>query len=321
MTVPLPTLAVLWAAVATATTAVAGRVVVATGRNRKESDAERVEKLLAEKHELEASLRAARATTEVWKRQVEHGDRVATLGMAVPFIVHELNNPLLFVLTNLPRIRQLVPNEDEALAPEARAELIEALADTEQGAARLHDVTLQLRAFSGRRVDDAAEVEVRDVVRGSLQLLGSFVRMRARIEESHDPAPPVVACRVRLSQVVVNLLRNAVEAFPPGRTGNVLRISTGTAPSGDAFIVIEDNGPGIAPEALPHVFEPFFTTKSPEVGTGLGLSICRDIVERIGGRIGVDSHPGVGTSFRVLLPASGKPLVRDAQLAATSPST
>ena len=127
--------------------------------------------------------------------------------------------------------------------------------------------------------------------------------MRAVLSLEHRGAPTVCAAPERLLQVLVNLLVNAVQAFPDERRGgNRIRVTT-AARGGEAVVEIADNGPGVPPQLRRRIFEPFFTTKAVGEGTGLGLSICASIVVAAGGRIEVDDAPEGGALFRVALPA------------------
>jgi signal transduction histidine kinase len=128
--------------------------------------------------------------------------------------------------------------------------------------------------------------------------------------------PTITADADGVSQVLLNLLMNALAALPPGgRIG--VALTSAVAPAGDLppdateetkavpgiELRVSDDGPGIDPAILPRVFEPFFSSK-PGEGTGLGLTICRDIVRDHGGKIAIDSRPGEGTAVRVWLPVA-----------------
>ena len=122
---------------------------------------------------------------------------------------------------------------------------------------------------------------------------------------------PILACPEQMSQVVVDLVVNARDAMPAGGTLTVRTENLTMASSGDeggesqefVLLTVADTGTGIDPAAIEHIFEPFFTTKP--AGTGLGLSIAQSIVSDLGGGITVDSSPGEGSSFRILLPVAG----------------
>jgi CheY-like chemotaxis protein len=112
----------------------------------------------------------------------------------------------------------------------------------------------------------------------------------------------------RLGQVFVNLLVNAAQAIGEGNAqSNVIRLSAAVLPDARVAVEVSDTGAGIPPAVLPHIFEPFFTTKPASIGTGLGLSICRSIVQGLGGTIEVQSQPGRGSTFRVVLPVAQAP--------------
>jgi CheY-like chemotaxis protein len=120
--------------------------------------------------------------------------------------------------------------------------------------------------------------------------------------------PFVQANESRLGQAFLNLLLNAAQAIPEGASGDhEVAVTVCSEAGGWVVVEIRDTGVGIPAEHLSRIFEPFFTTKAVGEGTGLGLSVCHGIVTGLGGRIQVESEPGEGTVFRVLLPASGHP--------------
>jgi signal transduction histidine kinase len=118
----------------------------------------------------------------------------------------------------------------------------------------------------------------------------------------------VTAGHVHLVQVFLNLLLNAAEAIPAGSPGtHRIRVATRAETSlGEVAVEITDTGRGIPEAQLERIWEPFFTTKPPGSGNGLGLAICRDLVAQCGGRIGVRSAEGAGTTFTVWLKAAAR---------------
>ena len=269
------------------------------GRNWRELKAER-SKLESEKLELERALAAARATTDQWVRHADHRNRLSVLGTTLAQVAHEVNNPLTFVVLNLPRVLQLLPEAGSTMSLAARNEILEVIADMEEGAGRIQTLTQELKAFSSREPSNATTVDVCDVVASSVRMLGGALPARVQLVQEYMPAPLVLASRVRLIQVVTNLVRNAVDASSCGRNCTV-RVSTGTTSDGHAFVRVEDDGPGIDDALKERIFEPFFTTRAERGGTGLGLSICREIVGELRGTIDLRSRPG-NTVFEVLLP-------------------
>jgi CheY-like chemotaxis protein/two-component sensor histidine kinase len=177
------------------------------------------------------------------------------------------------------------------------------LTDAQDAAQRIRAIVRDLRLFS--RADDTASeaVDVHAVLTSSLRMAENEIRHRARLRRELAAVPHVRANESRLGQVFLNLIVNAVQAMPDGRTSqNELRAATWVAADGRVVIEIADTGIGIEPHVKKRLFTPFFTTKSGE-GTGLGLSICHRIVSQLGGEITVDSTPGRGSSFKVHLPA------------------
>src|SRR5262249_42998104 len=132
-------------------------------------------------------------------------------------------------------------------------------------------------------------------------------RLNIEVVQDHDAAPRLACVPSQISQVLLNLLVNAVQAIEAAQQPQG-RIDIRTRRLADEMLVeIADNGAGIAPEHLAKIFDPFFTTKDVGEGTGLGLSISHNIVMGHGGRIDVDSTPGAGTRFRIYLPLSKAP--------------
>jgi signal transduction histidine kinase len=123
------------------------------------------------------------------------------------------------------------------------------------------------------------------------------------------PVPRAVADEHGLGQVFLNLIINAAQALK-GKGGPAeprLRVATGLHGEDRVKVEVQDNGPGIPAEHLGRIFEPFFTTKPVGEGTGLGLSICHGIISGLGGELSVESQPGQGATFRILLPAAPSP--------------
>jgi signal transduction histidine kinase len=127
----------------------------------------------------------------------------------------------------------------------------------------------------------------------------------ATVEKHLEPSAVDAGSRAKLQQVALNLLVNAKHAIEarPLPTGQRHAIRVATRTEGDSAVLeVSDTGCGIPPENVARLFEPFFTTKPVGIGSGLGLSVCATIVQRLGGRIDVESQIGVGTTFRVVIP-------------------
>jgi PAS domain S-box-containing protein len=230
--------------------------------------------------------------------QLMLADRMASVGTLAAGVAHEINNPLAFILANL-----------EFALDELRAaggidpDIPRALAEARDGGLRVREIVRDLKAFSRADTEEREAVDLRRVIQSALGLAQNEIRHRARLEVEAGDVPRVVGSEHRLGQVLLNLLINAAQSIPEGRaTEHVVRAATDTAPDGRARVSISDTGSGIAPDVLPRIFDPFFTTKPVGVGTGLGLSICHGIVSGLGGEIQVESTPGKGSRFTVLLP-------------------
>jgi hypothetical protein len=212
-------------------------------------------------------------------------------GAAAPMAAaaHEMSTPLQSVQAFLHLL--------EGATAEQRAGYLELiqheLGRIERIVGRLRESSLAPSGAASAAVDLNALVERVLVLNRHL-----IQRSGAEVRRDLDPRlPPVVGQADQLIQVLINLVANAAQAMPGG---GVLTVTTGVSPAGAVVVAVGDTGPGVEPEIAGRIFEPFFTTKAG--GTGLGLSICRQIVAAHDGRIEVDSAPGRGSTFRVLLP-------------------
>ncbi len=229
---------------------------------------------------------------EAMEEQALSAQRLEALGQLTGAVAHDFNNLLTAIITPL----ELAIHQLEESHP-ARAELREALG-TAETAARL---TRQLLAFGRRRVHRPIPLELGGLVQGMESMLRRLAAPGVGFTvETAGRTLPVEIDPSHFQQVTVNLVVNAAEAVGAGghiriRTGSVERDEEGWA-----FLEVHDDGPGIAPEVQGRMFEPFFTTK--EGGTGLGLATVHGIVTQAGGRVELESPPGRGTCFRILLP-------------------
>ena len=235
------------------------------------------------------------------ERQIIQADKLASLGQLAGGVAHELNNPLAGILMN-------VGLAMETLDPQADG--YDDLKRIEEDALRCKRIISNLLDFSRQSKMKRKPVDVNDLVQRTIALVQHEAGLRdVAIDCSHAQGlPPIAADPIQIQQVVVNILLNALHAVSRG--GRV-RVST-LAQDGAVVIRIEDNGPGIPPEARDKIFDPFFTTK--ESGTGLGLSICYGIIEEHEGQIRVTSMTQAeldaagradapGTTFDIRLPA------------------
>ena len=264
--------------------------------------------LIAERAIEEAAVRAAER--QDMESRLVFADRMDSVGTLAAGVAHELNNPLMYVLSNLHLTREEIDSRDAAAWLEhARQQLDEAI----DGAVRMQNIVRDLKTFS--RVDDEqrGNVDVQAVLESSINICWNEIRHRATLERDFGKTPPVDANESRLGQVFLNLLINASQAMPE-RAVSANRITVRTYTDGEGWAVIEviDNGTGIEPGRMSRVFEPFFTTKAISEGTGLGLSICRNIIHAAGGTIDAQSELNRGATFVVRLPASTRTYVPQA---------
>jgi PAS domain S-box-containing protein len=240
-------------------------------------------------------------------------DRLASLGTMAAGVAHEINNPLTWLMGNVSYVLETMRElrADMALDDDAFDDLYKSLADGLSGADRIRTIVQDLKLFSRTTEQADAAVDITRVLHSTLRMLHNELSHRAELVLDVAPVPVVVGDEARLGQVLTNLLVNAIQALPDERHHDN-RIVVRVSGAGENVIVeVTDNGAGIAPEVRARIFDPFFTTKRVGQGTGLGLSICHSIVTNLGGRIEVDSEPGVGTTFRVHLrsaePAAAPP--------------
>jgi signal transduction histidine kinase len=241
-------------------------------------------KELAERERAERSLR---------KREHLHleSEKLAAVGRLAAGVAHEINNPLTTVLTFSHLLR-----EKEGLGDQDKQDLDLVI----QEASRASQIVRGLLDFARERPARREALDINDVVRRTIPLLGShkaFQRITVRDHLQGD-LPPVNADMNRLQQVLLNLSLNACEAMQDGGT---LTIST-SAQGKNVLLKVADTGCGIKEEHLDHIFEPFFSTKPVGKGTGLGLSVSYGIVQRHGGTLEVESEIGKGSTFIIILP-------------------
>lgn len=253
---------------------------------------------------VDAKLSTEQQSTE----QQEETAHMVSLGLLTATVAHELRGPAGALLLQQEELKRLVDQLDilgggaDSAMGEAVAELSELSTDIGTAAARVRDTVEQLSTVS-RRETAPEHAELGEVVAESLGVVRPhFERRGIALVTSFDPSCYTIARRDNLAQVVLNLTLNAMDACQDAPQPEV---AVRVLEAGDQVaLVVEDNGPGVSPSAIPHIFKPFYTTKERGAGTGLGLKICSDVVSAHGGHIEVHERPGGGASFRVLLPRS-----------------
>ena len=233
--------------------------------------------------------------------ELAHVSRVTAMGTLATAIAHELNQPLTAIANYVETAEELLENPDE----ETLAIVREAMKDCAKQSVRAGQIVRRLRDFISRGESERRIESLERVVNeaSALAMVGAGERGVAR-EVKLDPAVDrVLIDRIPVQQVILNLIRNAIEAM---ENSPVRRLRIASRPTGDGFVQvsIEDSGPGLAPDVAERLFQAFVSTKSD--GMGLGLSICHTIIQGQGGRIWTEASGFGGTAFHfTLIDASG----------------
>jgi PAS domain S-box-containing protein len=244
----------------------------------------------------------AEADARNQRQQLTHLSRAAVLGQLSGAFAHELKQPLTSILGNAEAALSLLQKGSVDTT-----ELREILQDIVQDDERATQIIQRLRALLGKGDTQYAPAELNDVVRESLELTHSEFVTRNVVATLHlDPTlPSVLADRVQMQQVVLNLLMNACEAMvatPLAR--RQVSLTTRFLPASEAVeITVQDNGTGIAPGDTDRIFQPFVTTKAH--GLGLGLAICRSVAEAHHGVLWAENAPEGGAIFHFKIPIAG----------------
>lgn len=229
--------------------------------------------------------------------ELAHAARVATLGELTASIAHEVNQPLMAVVTNGEAALRWLRRDQPDLE-----EVDSAIGRVVSEGRRASEIVKRIRAFLTKTPARSDTLDVAALIEEAAQLVERELA-RAGIELRIDVAtdlPPVIGDRIQLQQVVVNLIVNASQAMAEQDNQRLLTI-TARQPSDNCLdIALQDTGPGISPGHLERLFDPFFTTKAD--GMGMGLAICRTTTEAHGGKLSVESAPGSGATFRITLP-------------------
>ncbi len=294
--------------------------------------------------EMAASEREAHAAVMQAQSQLVQAEKLASLGLIVAGVAHEINNPVSFVTNNVAvlgrdfgELRDLIDLYKEAddLIASARSELADRIHDfcdrvdmpytlsnienliarSRDGLKRIQQIVGHLRLFAHLDEGDVNEADLIEGIESTAAILIGYARKKSITLKMELTPIPTVSCNLaKVNQVVMNLLTNAIDASPEGGTVHVR-----TRPeAGGVRIEVADAGCGIEESVRARIFDPFFTTKPVGQGTGLGLSISYGIVKDHGGTIEVDSAPGQGACFVVHLPL--RPPPRDPHRNPDSPS-
>ena len=292
----------------------------------------RAEQLLEDRsrelYESNQKLRKAYEKVKEQKNTILHQEKLASVGLLGAGVAHEINNPAGFVKSNLGSLsgylKDLVDYIEKADSlidhqgsDEMKAQLQRSKADmdlgflikdisdlieeSEEGISRISRIVTSLKSFSRPDSEEKENFDLNECVRTTLILVESKTKYKADISTEYTELPDICGMPGSINQVILNMLINAVQAIQ-----DFGRIELKTRREGNfAVLEVSDSGKGISTDNLNHIFDPFFTTKDLDEGTGLGLSVSHGIVKRHGGKIEVESTPGLGTTFQIYLPLGG----------------
>lgn len=244
------------------------------------------------------------------KAQLVQSERMASLGLLIAGLAHEINTPLGAIYSNndtiarsLEKIRLLEADQSMSASEKAQAEtrlvdiMQEVCKSTSLASERLMGLVGSLKNFARLDEADLKKADIHEGLESTLTLVQHEFKNRIQVERQYGNIPQVECHPNAINQVFMNLLVNASQAIPDRGTITIRTLKKGEF----VRIAISDTGVGIPAENLSKVFDPGFTTKGVGFGTGLGLSICYKIIQEHHGRIEVESNDR-GTTFTVVLP-------------------
>lgn len=273
----------------------------------------------------------ARITDITEKRQMEQQaqrkEHMASLGLLISGVAHEINNPNNFISFNLPILKdyldEIIPIVDAHAAQhpdleianmsyaDFRLDLFKIVENVTHGSSRINTIVSKLKEFSRLKESRRrSKVDIRAVLDKVVALTNSQIKRMVRHFDYQVPAelPLIYTDGQAIEQMVLNLLINACQAADKPDSRVRLAVSLDPKPPYVLGIEVSDNGCGMDDTVLARIFNPLFTTKGPHEGTGLGLYVCHNLAEGIGGCIEVQSTSGQGSTFRILLPDLRHPL-------------
>jgi signal transduction histidine kinase len=235
-------------------------------------------------------------------RMLIQAEKMASIGILVAGIAHEVNNPLNIISLGLYRMKDVRADLEkikDRLDPASLSEIDEVLDEIRQCYEAIHSVVKNLREFSHRGKEGGERVDIHRCLETTLQLLQSQFKDRVNLEKNYGEVKPILGSFAELNQVFMNILMNAFQAIPERGTVCVRTWMS----DAKVKVSIEDTGVGITKENLRRIFDPFFTTKPVGKGLGLGLSIAYQVIERHKGSIEIESEENQGTKFILTFPS------------------
>lgn len=232
-------------------------------------------------------------------------EKLAAMGQLAAGVAHELNNPLSGIMGYSELAIELFRDKPRAeISPSDIDRMLTYFGNIDELSQRCRSIVLDMLKFARQHDEEVENVALNDLLQRTLVFVSKQLK-QGKIEidvDLDENVPPVRGNPMQLQQVFTNFILNAAQAMPDG---GLLSIRTRLA--GDTVVAsVSDTGHGIPPEVRNRIFDPFFTTKPVGEGTGLGLSVSYGIIRRHGGEIRVESEPGHGATFSVVLPAPGR---------------
>lgn len=245
--------------------------------------------------------------------QLVQSEKMASLGLLVAGIAHEINTPIGAVnsmhdtlVRSTRKLKEILKSEfsEQYRQSQNLQSILKIIGDAnkviESGTDRVTNIVRRLRSFA--RLDEAElkKTDIHEGLEDTLTIIHHEIKHKSVVIKDYGDIPPIPCYPGPLNQVFLNLLINANQAIEDKGEIKIATYGDGS----DVYIEIQDNGTGISPEHLKRIFDPGFTTKGVGVGTGLGLSICYQIIQDHRGAIKAESKLGKGTKFTIKLPTN-----------------
>ncbi len=259
--------------------------------------------------------------SRLMERKVIHNEKLASLGLTISCITHEIANPISAIIFNAPILKDYINAmisivddyakdlQDFELFqmpyPQFRKDAFKITANILHASKRIHTTVSDLRKLYGNKKQQQNRwIDLKQLIKRIIALAGVEIGEYVKFFEINIPEnlPKIHTDPVSVEQILTNLLINAAHAVDKEDSRVKLDVTRGDTWKDHFIIELSDNGCGMDQETMSKIFNPFFTTKTPGQGTGLGLYVCQDLVKDLGGRIEVQSEPGNGSVFRVILP-------------------
>ena len=245
-------------------------------------------------HEIETLIKAFNRMLRDLCAMEMQADKLATLGTLLSGVAHELNNPL----SNISSSSQILQEEIEKDDLDFKRKLLDQI---QQQCDKSKHIIQSLLEYTRPKKFETEPVNLKLLAVDTIQLLAGHIPARLEIVTHIPDELEILADKQKIQQAFLNLLSNAIDAI--GENGGTISIlAKRSKGEGTVNVEFHDTGKGIEPNHLSHIFDPFFSTKAVGQGTGMGLFITRQIIDRIGGQITVESVPGEGTTFKLALP-------------------